>query len=56
MCLLMQVLFTYSLGDLPSPVLVHDELSGLSRRVNNERVAVEPPDHDGILDAEVIRG
>lgn len=30
------------LGDLAAVVLVHDELSGLSRGVNNERVAVEP--------------
>ena len=48
--------YSPSLSDLPSPVFVHDELGGLSRRVNDERVAVKPPDHDGILNAEVIRG
>ena len=45
-----------SLSDLPSPVLIHDELSGLSRWVNDEGIAVEPLDHDGILNTEVIRG
>lgn len=45
-----------SLSDLPSPILVHDELSGLSRWVNDEWVAVEPLDHDGILNTEIIRG
>ena len=45
-----------SLCDLLSPVLIHDELSGLSRWVNDEGVAVESLDHDGILNTEVIRG
>lgn len=43
-----------SLGDLFVLVLIHDELGGLPRWVNDERVAVEPLDHDGILCAQVV--
>lgn len=42
------------LCDLPIPVFVEQELSGLTRRVNDERVAVETLDHDGILGTKVI--
>jgi len=42
------------LGDLLVLVLVHDELGGLARRVNDERIAVEAVQHNGILSAQVI--
>ena len=45
-----------SLGDLAVLVLVHDEVCGLTRRVDDERVAVEPLQHDGVLDTQVVRG
>lgn len=35
-------------------VLVHEELCGLSRRVNDQGVPVEPLQHDGVLSTQVI--
>ena len=43
------------LGDLAVSVLIHDELGGLTTRVDDEGVAVEALDHDGVLDAQVVR-
>ena len=34
--------------------LVHDELGGLSGRVDDEREAVEALEHDGVLGAQVV--
>ena len=42
------------LGDLPVLVLVEQELGGLPRGVDDEGVAVEALDHDGILSTKVI--
>ena len=47
-------LFLPGLGDLSVPVLVHDELGGLTRWVDDQGVAVEALDHDGVLSAKVI--
>lgn len=43
-------------GDLLVLVLVEDELCGLTRGVNDERVTVEPFQHDGVLCTQVVRG
>ncbi len=43
------------LADLLVAVLVHDEVGRLTRRVNDERVAVEALQHDGVLRAQVVR-
>ena len=43
-------------SDLPVPVLIHDELRGLSGWVYDERVSVEPLYHDGVLGTQVVRG
>lgn len=45
-----------SLGDFAVSVFVEDECRGLSGGVDDEGVAVESLDHDGILDAQVVRG
>ena len=42
-------------GDLLVLVLVHDEVGGLTRRVNNQWVPVEPVEHDGVLRTQVVR-
>ncbi len=44
------------LGDLLSLVLLHEELNGLPTRVDNEWVAVEATEDNGVLDAELIVG
>ncbi len=44
------------LGYLAVFVRVHDELGGLARRVDHQRVAVEPLQHDRVLDAQVVGG
>ena len=44
------------LGDLALPVHVHDELGGLARRVDDQRVAVEALQHDRVLDGKTVVG
>ena len=41
-------------GDLAVAVLVEDELCGLAGGVDDEWVAVEALDHDGVLGAKVV--
>ena len=42
------------LGDLAVAVLVHDEGGGLAGGVDDERVAVEALQHDGVLHTQVV--
>mmetsp|Transcript_10836 Transcript_10836/g.24584 ORF Transcript_10836/g.24584 Transcript_10836/m.24584 type:complete len:471 (-) Transcript_10836:1029-2441(-) len=45
-----------SLHHLGPRVLLHQVVDGLSARVDNERIAVVPREHNGVLDAEVVLG
>ena len=50
------ILCTPGSSDLPVSVLIHDELCGLPGGVYDERIPVEPLDHDGVLRTQVVRG
>ena len=43
-------------GDFLAPEFIHDKLSGLTRRVDDQWISVVSFQHDGILDAEVVAG
>ncbi len=42
------------LGDLLVFELIHEEVRGLARRINDERIAVEAFQHDRILRTQIV--
>lgn len=43
-------------ADFLISVFIHDEFCRLTGRIDDQRISVEPLQHDGVLGAKVIRG